>query len=382
MITEAIISARAGREVSPGDIIRINVDRVMLHDGAAIAVKNFEEIAGKVFDPNKIIVIFDHLCPANNAEAANLQDYLRSFVEEHGIKFYDCGHGICHQVMVEEGFVSPGEVIVGSDSHTTMYGALGAFAVGLGASDIAGVLASGETWFRVPEALGIEVKGELKKGVYAKDLIMKIIGEVGQGGANYKAVEFYGTESLSLSSRLTICGMAAEMGAKNAIVGEGSGEVSMEVEPPSSPMVAFPHRPDNVKGVEEAEGIGVDQVFIGSCTNGRLEDLMEAARILKEKVRVRTLIAPASRRIYLEALSLGLMETFLRAGCTILPPGCGPCLGGHQGVLGDDEVSFSTSSRNFRGRQGSRKAKIYLGSPATAAATALKGEITDPRRFL
>ncbi len=407
-LAEKILARKAGRPVVPGEFISIEPDWSLLHDGGFLAFRHLEEISDRIVHPEKVVVVFDHICPANSPETAGLQDYVREMVRRFGIEnFFDCGCGICHQVMAEE-FVRPGDVVVGGDSHTLTAGALGAFAAGMGASDMAVLLASGEVWLKVPESIKVTVEGEPGPGVFPKDLVLSIIAQVGLDGANYKAVEFHGgtVMDLDIPGRMTFCNMAAEMGAKTALVpadektvafmeGRGVGtsqlwpardaEYSEELafEPPPSPQVAVPHRVDQVRPVEEVEGTEVDQVFIGSCTNGRLEDLMAAERILRGRtVRARTLVAPASRRVLLEASKAGIISSLMASGCVILPPGCGPCLGQHQGVLGDGETAFSTSSRNFKGRQGSPKARIYLGSPATAAATAVEGRIADPRRYL
>jgi 3-isopropylmalate dehydratase large subunit len=343
------------------------------------------------------MVVFDHYCPSNSIENSNIHNQIRKFVKNQGIKyFFDCGNGICHQVFAETKPVKPYSVIVGGDSHTTTYGALGMFAVGMGATDIAVTLSTGRTWLRVPEAYRVVINGRMKKGVYAKDIILGIIKKLGVGGANYMSVEFDGSavKKLSMDSRLTLCNMITETGAKNSIIcadektGKHFGrknigdnyEKMFESEPPAEPLVACPHSVGNVKPVREVDA-EIDQVFIGSCTNGRYEDLRLAANILKNRrVRVRTIISPASRNIYIRCLKDGFIKIFVQAGCVILPPSCGPCIGVHSGVLGKDEVCLSTGNRNFRGRMGA--GRIYLCSPATAASSAVNGEITDPRRYL
>ncbi|MBU4189547.1 MAG: 3-isopropylmalate dehydratase large subunit [Candidatus Thermoplasmatota archaeon] len=397
-LTHQIINRKIGRKVEPGEIVECNVDFLMMHDGSAfIALKNFGKIGKKVFDRNKIMVVFDHYCPSNSIENSNIHNQIRKFVKNQGIKyFFDCGNGVCHQVFAETRPVKPYSVIVGGDSHTTTYGALGMFAVGMGATDIAVTLSTGRTWFRVPEAYRIVINGRMRKGVYAKDIILGIIKNLGVGGANYKSVEFDGSvvKNLSPDSRLTLCNMIAETGAKNGIIdvdektgksfgkknrGDNYGKV-FEYESPDEPLVACPHSISNVKPVREVEA-EIDQVFIGSCTNGRYEDMRVAANILRNrKVRVRTIISPASRNIYLRCLKDGFIKIFMQAGAIVLPPSCGPCMGVHNGVLGKDEVCLSTGNRNFRGRMGS--GKIYLCSPATAASSAVNGKITDPRRYL
>lgn len=397
-LTQQILSRKIGRNVEPGEIVECNVDFLMMHDGSAfIALKNFEKIGKKIFDRNKIMVVFDHYCPSNSIENSNIHNQIRKFVKNQGIKyFFDCGNGICHQVFVETKPVKPYSVIVGGDSHTTTYGALGMFAVGMGATDIAVTLATGRTWFRVPEAYKVVINGRMRKGVYAKDIILDIIKNLGVGGANYMSVEFDGpvVKNLSMDSRLTLCNMIAETGAKNCIIdvdentwkhsgGKNRGdnyEKVFEFEQPAEPLVACPHSVGNVKSVREVEA-EIDQVFIGSCTNGRYEDMRVAANILKNRrVKMRTIISPASRSIYIRCLKDGLIKIFMQAGAVVLPPSCGPCMGVHSGVLGKDEVCLSTGNRNFRGRMGA--GKIYLCSPATAASSAVNGEITDPRRYL
>ncbi|MEM2593804.1 MAG: 3-isopropylmalate dehydratase large subunit, partial [Candidatus Bathyarchaeia archaeon] len=325
---------------------------------------------------------------------------------------YDAGSGICHQLMVESGLIYPGSLIVGADSHTCTYGALGAFATGIGSTEMAAVLMSGKLWFKVPETIRIDVNGSLPPMVLPKDIILKIIGTIGADGATYKAVEYHGEtiSAMSIDGRLTLCNMAVEMGAKTGIIepdektlkfllslgvkehialksdedAEYAEKISFNVSD-LEPMIACPHSVDNVRSVKEVEGKEVDQVFLGSCTNGRIEDLRIAAEILKGrrvKEGVRMIVIAASRNIYLQALREGLIDVFMEAGCIICNPGCGPCAGAHQGILAPGEVCLSTSNRNFKGRMGSAEAEIYLASPATAAATALEGRITDPRTFL
>ena len=408
-ISEKIFSRAAGTEAKANDFVLANVDYAMAHDGTSVlAVKAFKEMeVEKVWDPERIVIPFDHIAPANNETAAGLQHEIREWIQEQQIpNFYEVGEGICHQVLPENGFALPGKLVVGADSHSCTYGAFGAFATGVGATDMAEIFAAGKLWFKVPESIRMTVEGELGEGVYAKDLTLYLIGKTGIAGATYKAVEFYGPaiSGLSVSGRMTLCNMAIEMGAKTGIVppdGKTFGFLkNREAEPfdpvyadPAAsyvqevtydagdiePQVACPHQVDNAKPVGELEGTKVDQVFIGTCTNGRLEDLEVAAGILKgKKVAVRTIVIPASRSTLLAAIENGTMQTLLKAGVTISTPGCGPCLGAHQGVLGEGEVCVSTANRNFRGRMG-KGGFIYLASPATAAVSALSGEITDPR---
>lgn len=410
---EKIISDHIGRRVHAGEFVKIPVDVVYFHDGTGILVfKHLEEMHVKKISHVESIVFFDHSVPPHSIEASMLQRYVLESSRKFGIsKIHFMGEGICHQVIHEEGYVKPGQIIIGADSHTLTLGALGVLALGVGALDIAYALATGKLWLKIPETLLITVEGKIPKGVYAKDIALNIIGSLKAYGALGKVVEFSGSivEKLSVDSRFTLCNMSVEMGAVscfqkidektiNYLKNTGVFNLRKYFSDRSSyvkeyffdisslePQVSCPHSVDNVKPVSEVEGVPVDQIFIGSCTNGRLEDLIEVAKILKNgkvKPYVKLIIVPASKRILMKAMSLGLTEIFLKAGAMVGIPGCGPCLGMHMGVLGDGEVAISTSSRNFIGRMGSRKAKIYLASPATAAASALTGEITDPRRFL
>lgn len=413
-IAEKILAKKAGKDiVKPGEFIIANVDLAMSHENADMVLKNFVKLGlEKVWDPEKIVIIFDHRIPAETIKTATTHKRLREFVKKQGIKhFHDIGYGICHQVLAEE-YDKPGMLVVGTDSHTTTHGALGAFATGIGATDMAMVWATGKIWLRVPETIKIVAKGKWPKGVYSKDFIIYTIGRLGVDGANYKAVEFHGPaiEELSISSRLVITNMSMEMGAKAAIIppdnktleyvrknigtdfepvypdNDAEYEAVYEIDVSGlEPMVAAPHSPGNAKTVKEVEGTKIHQAFIGTCTNGRLEDLKVAAEILEDRKihpDVRLIVGPASLRVLKEALKLGLIDTFLDAGAVIIPPGCGPCLGKHQGVLAPGEVCISTANRNFKGRMGSPEAFIYLASPATVAASAIEGKITDPRKYL
>ncbi|MCL7386596.1 MAG: 3-isopropylmalate dehydratase large subunit [Thaumarchaeota archaeon] len=413
MVEKILARASGEKEVSPGQIIDAKVDKAMMHDltGPRV-IDSFREIGVKrVWDPERIIVVFDHDVPPSTIKAAELQKKVRNFVREQGIKyFYDIGRGgVCHVVMLEKGHVKPGELIVGADSHTVTYGALGAFATGVGATDMAAVLATGSIWLRVPETLKFEVSGKLQKRVYAKDLILHIIGMIGAEGANYKAMLFSGQtiRDLGIDGRATICNMSIEAGAKAGIiepdektikyVKERTGEPITPIRSDEDaeftkvyeidasrlePQVAIPPSVDNVKPVSEVGGIEIQQGFIGTCTNGRLDDLRAAAEILKGrrvKDGVRLVIIPGSQEVYDHALKEGLIEIFIKAGAIVCGPGCGPCIGISRGVLADDEVCISSANRNFVGRMGSPKSKVYLASPATVAASAIKGKITDPR---
>ncbi len=390
-LAEKILSEKSGVKAEAGDIVEASVDKAMSHDNAALVIKKFEEIGMPLKIPDKIVIILDHRVPANTIKTAENHKKIREFVKKHGIKnFYDINYGICHQVMIEEGHASKGMLIVGTDSHTTSYGALGAFSTGIGATEMAAVWATGKIWLKVPETFKITVTGNLPKGVFAKDIILHIIGELGADGANYKACEYYGiVENMALADKITIANMSMEMGAKAALFGgdgEGVYEKELEFEVSDlSPQVACPHTVDNVKNIEDVEGKEINQAVLGSCTNGRIEDLRIAAQILKGKKiadGIRFLIFPASMKIYKQALEEGLIDIFIQAGGVIMNPGCGPCLGAHEGILASNEVAIASTNRNFKGRMGSKEAEVYLASPATVAASAIEGKITDPRKYL
>jgi methanogen homoaconitase large subunit len=406
-ISEKILSRASGVEAEAGEIVEARIDYAMSHDGTSVlAIKAFQEMGSeRVWDPQRIVIPFDHIVPANNEVAATLQHEVRSWAERQGISnFYDCGSGICHQVFSEEGFALPGSLVVGADSHSCTYGAFGAFGTGVGATDMAEIYSRGRLWFKVPRTMAVRIEGRLSPFVSAKDIALMITGDLGADGATYMALEYLGSlvEELGISGRMTLCNMGVEMGAKAALVPPDektvaylAGRARQAYQPvysdPESydqqrdydvsdlePLVAAPCRVDNVRRASELAGTEVDQVFIGTCTNGRLDDLEVAARILKgKKVAVRTLVIPASRQVLLEALRSGAIDTLIRSGAMLAPPGCGPCLGAHMGVLGDGEVCIATSNRNFPGRMG-RGGSVYLASPATAAASALKGFITPP----
>ncbi|WP_202319293.1 3-isopropylmalate dehydratase large subunit [Archaeoglobus neptunius] len=413
-LVEKIFSRASGKDVRAGDFVFANIDLAMIHDiTAPLAIKAFKEISGdgaRVWDSGRVIMAFDHQVPADSVQAAENHRMLRKFAEEQGILNYDVRGGIAHQIMVEN-HVEPGMLVVGADSHTCMYGALGAFATGIGSTDMGCVLALGKLWFKVPESIRFNISGKLDKFVYGKDVVLKLIGMVGADGANYKACIYSGevVEKLGMADRLTMCNMAIEMGGKAGIVEpddvtlnyiksmgrEFDGELltsdedaefhSIELDVTGmEPQIAVPHRVDNVADISEVKGTKVDQVFIGSCTNGRYEDLKIAAELLKgEEVakNVRLIVIPASKREYIRALKDGLLDVFVEAGALVEAPCCGPCMGGSFGLIAGGEVSVSTSNRNFIGRQGSPEGKIYLVNPAVAAATAIYGEITDPREI-
>jgi 3-isopropylmalate/(R)-2-methylmalate dehydratase large subunit len=412
-ITEKILAKASGKKtVSPGEIVDANVDMVMVHDlTGPLAVEAFNHIGiPHVWDNKKIVIILDHQVPAESVKAAELHKMLRAFAKEQSIRFYDVGRGgICHQVMPEKGHVVPGTVMVGADSHTCTYGAFGAFATGIGSTEAAAVFATGKIWLKIPETIKMNVEGEFKPYVTPKDLILSIIGRVGADGATYKATEFTGStiRGMSMSGRMTLCNMSVEMGAKNGIVEPDEttrkfleGRITKPYETFKSdpdakyekvfefdvsklePTVACPSSVDNVKPVSEIGDVPIEQAFIGSCTNGRIEDLRIAAQLMKGKTvkdGVRALVIPASQEVYRKAIDEGLVEIFTDAGALVCGSACGPCLGGHIGLLAAGETCVSTSNRNFIGRMGSTQASVYLASPATVAASALTGRITDPR---
>jgi 3-isopropylmalate/(R)-2-methylmalate dehydratase large subunit len=378
-----------------------------------LTIRQFKESGFEALaKPQQTIIFLDHAAPSPAQQLSNDHILLRRFAEETSCRVYEVGEGICHQLVAEK-FANPRDIIVGADSHTVTAGALGAFATGMGSSDVAVVLALGKTWFRVPESFLIELKGAFPRGVYAKDLILYLIGQIGADGANYKALEFGGKAlaRMTMSQRLTIANMAVEAGAKvglfpadkvarDFLAEQGRGDNYKPLYPDAEanyervisvnlsqlePMLSLPHAVDNVRPVTGVKGIKIQQAFIGTCTNGRLEDLAVAAGILKGKKKhpgTRLVVAPASRQVLIRAVEKGYIQSLLESGAIILPPGCAACLGLHQGVLGDGEVCLSTSNRNFKGRMGNPQAMIYLASPATAAASAIRGEITDPREMM
>lgn len=413
-IFEKILARASGRpETKPGDIVDARIDVAMIHDlTGPMTVQSWNRIGlAKVWDPSRIVVIFDHLVPPSTEQAAKVQNDVRKFVAEQSIpNFYDMGRGgVCHQVMPEKGHVRPGELIVGADSHTVTYGAFGAFATGIGSTEMAAVFATGKLWFRVPKAIKIQARGTLGEFVMGKDLVLDVIGKLGISGANYRALEFTGeaVDTMSIDGRMTLCNMSIEAGAKAGIVppdrrtinylqgrakasftpivsDQGAGyERELVLDAAAlGPQVALPSSLERIRPVEEVIGTKVDQGFVGSCTNGRIEDYRVAARILRGKKigrNVRLIITPASQEVYHQCLREGLLETFIESNAIVTNPGCGACIGIHLGVLGPGDVCISSSNRNFIGRMGSVEAKIFLASPATVAASMLRGEITDPR---
>jgi len=413
-LAEKILSKNSGTDAKAGDIVIAKVDLVFAQDTTGpLTVRVFHESGLKrLAKPQKTVLFIDHAVPSPSAALSDDHLLLRHFAKEYGVVISDVGEGVCHQIVIES-MAKPGDVIVGADSHTVTSGGIGAFATGMGSSDVAVVMGLGKTWFRVPESIKVEVTGAFQKGVSGKDLILHLVGILGADGATYKSLEFSGNTipSMSSSQRFTIANMAVECGAKvglfpadnvarDYLIAQGRPndyqpifpDVDAEYEQTIKinaaglePTLSKPHTVDNTALVRELTGTKVQQVYIGTCTNGRLEDLAVAASILKGKKchpGVRLIVAPASRRIMLEALGTNYVQTLIEAGAVLLPPGCGPCLGLHQGVLGKGEVCVSTSNRNFKGRMGNPEAFVYLASPATAAATALTGEITDPREVL
>ena len=410
-IAEKIISQHAGKKVKAGELCIAKVDVAAVQDGTGpLMVQEFKKLGKKTLaNPQRSILFIDHASPSPRKELSNTHLVLREFAKETGAVLSDTGAGVCHQRLVES-FVNPGEILVGADSHTCTSGALGAFATGMGSTDVAVAMALGKTWLKVPSTFKIEVNGEFQKGVYAKDLILHLIGEIGADGATYRALEFCGStvENMSMADRFTLANMAVEAGAKAGLFvsdektreyleKQGRGDKFTEIKPDEDavyervikidasklePTVSCPHTVDNTKPAKALKDVKINQVFIGTCTNGRIEDLRIAAEILKgKKVNpdVRLIVVPASKQVYLQAMDEGLLKIFVESGGQILGPGCGPCVGVHAGTLGDGEVCLATQNRNFQGRMGNTKGFIYLCSPATAAVSAINGYITDPR---
>ena len=412
-IAEKILSAHARADIKAGDFAVCSIDFCFGQDGtSAIIIDRIKELGvEKIFDSKKFCMVIDHNSPAPNLGASGVQKKMRDFARTHNALLYDINCGVCHQIIPEKGHILPGHLVVGADSHTCTYGALGALSTGVGSTDLAVALATGKNWFKAPETIKIILKGRIPKGVFAKDILLYIAGDLTANGATYHALEFYGPAiaQLSMDGRFTMCNMVVELGAKCGFmpvdekttqwlskrtnkkytVYEADAdaryiavkEYDVSKIPPS---LAKPHTVDNYAAIQDVKGTRINEAFIGTCTNGRLEDLKIAARILKNKKikqGVKLIIAPASQDIYREALKGGLIETFINAGAVVLNPGCGPCVGTHQGVPADGEVVISTANRNFIGRMGNPKAFIYLASPATVAASALLGKIADPRKY-
>ncbi len=415
-IVEKILSEHSGEDVYAGEFTVADIDLILAQDGTApLAIDVFNQLGKRELAlPGKSAFFIDHASPPARKELANDHAKIRKFAEEQGAPLFDIGEGICHQVMTER-FTSPGDILIGADSHTVTGGAVGAFAVGMGSTDVAVGLSYGKNWFRVPGTFKVELKSKFRKGVFAKDLMLHLIGLIGADGANYKCLEFSGEslEYLGISDRMTVSNMSVEAGAKCGIFPsdertqaflmqysradkfrklasdpDAKYEKQIDIDLAKlKPMVSFPHRVDMVYPVDapELKGVEVHQVFIGSCTNGRLGDLKIAASIVKRKKKakgVRMIVIPASRLVFKQAMDEGILEIFNDFGASINSPGCGPCCGVHQGIPGDGENVLSTSNRNFKGRMGNPKAFVYLCSPATAAISAITGKITDPRRAL
>jgi 3-isopropylmalate/(R)-2-methylmalate dehydratase large subunit len=389
--------------VRAGDIAIVKVDGVMATDATApFAIKAFRAMGGKkVWDKEKVSLVIDHASPAPNEAVANLHKLMRDFSSEMGCKLYDIGEGICHQLMIENAHVKPNDLFLGADSHTPTYGAINAFGIGVGSTDLAATMLTGKTWLKVPKTIKIILNGDLGKNVTAKDLILFLVKQLGSEGANYQAVEFTGEaiKSMTLASRMVLANMSAEMGAKTGLVDAAGLQLwyPFEAIAPDKnaeyvrefnfdvstlrPQIAKPHSPENVVAIDEVLGIKIHYAFIGSCTNTRLEDLHAAAQVLKGKKicnHVRLVIAPASKKVFNQALQDGTIEILSNAGAAFITSGCGPCVGSHLGVPGDGEVVISSANRNFKGRMGNPNALVYLGSPAVVAASALAGEIVEP----
>lgn len=404
-LAEQILSHKAGRPVTPGELIVVEPDLAMGHDSLSpsiIRIMQDELNSPNVYDPNRIVIVLDHVAPASTPGTAKAQNQVRAFAKQQGIRLFDVGRGICHQVLVEEGIAQPGKIIFGSDSHSCSYGAVGAFGAGMGSTDIALIWATGQTWLRVPETIRVQCHGRSQPQVTAKDLALKICRELTIAGATYAAVEYHGLDWLPLPDRQTIASMAVEIGAKVGILpptgldhtrypvpdwlkvhDDAHYAQTLHIDLASlQPQIARPHAVDDVCDLEHVAGTPIDVVFLGTCTNGRYEDMRTAANILAGKrinPNTRLLVTPASSRELQRASSDGTLNTLLEAGATLTTPGCGPCMGRHQGALAEGDTCLSTGNRNFRGRMGSADARIYLASPAVAAATALNGTISAPQ---
>lgn len=413
-IAEKILSAKSGLDAKANDIVVADLDFVMGQDGTSgLAIQAFEAMqAQKVFDPARIAMVIDHSAPSPLAGVSALHHQMRVFADEQKINFYDIGDGVCHQLLPEQGHVVPGDLVIGADSHTCTYGAINVFSTGVGSTDLAAGLVSGKLWFKVPETFKFVLNGKLPAGVYSKDLILYLIGDVTADGATYMAAEYVGEaiDALSVEARFTISNMAIEMGAKCGLMKADQKTIDwvkahsqrsftpVDPDPDAvyarikeydvsklEPQVAKPHTVDNVSPISEVAGTPIQQGVIGTCTNGRMEDLRIAAGILKGRKidrHTRLVVAPSSRQVMIQAMREGLIETFIESGAAVVTPGCGPCVGTHNGVPSDGENVISTANRNFKGRMGNPTAFIYLGSPATVAASVLFGKITDPREFI
>lgn len=411
-IAEKILGAHAKKELSAGDFAICKVDFTFGQDGtSAIIIDRIKELEVENLNA-KFCMVIDHSAPSPSEGVSRVHKKMRDFAKEYRTNLFDIGCGVCHQVIPESGEILPGDLVLGADSHTCTYGALGAFATGVGSTDLAIALATGKNWFKVPETIKIMVSGKIPKGIFAKDIILHIIGRVKAGGATYKAVEFYGPviDKLDMDGRFTISNMAVEMGAKcaffpqdkktidwlkkralrkiKAVVSDKDADYESILKFDISklkPQVSIPHSVDNVASVDELKKIKIHEAYLGTCTNARLTDFKVAAKILKgRKVAsgLRFIVAPSSREVYLDSLKLGIIDIFIKAGAVIVAPGCGPCVGTHNGIPADGEVVISTANRNFKGRMGNPNAFIYLASPATVASSTIRGYICDPREFL
>ena len=410
-VIEKIIRNNVGHTVKPGDIVTVNVDRVMIHDiFIPFVAEKFEEMGfKKLWDPDKVVLIYDHLVPASQLDDTRHFHVGDAFAEKYGMKNVHRSDGICHQLMTEAGYVKPGNIVFGTDSHTTTYGCVGAFSSGIGYTEMASILGTGTMWIKVPETIKVVIDGELPANVMSKDVILRLIGDLGADGATYRALEFTGSavKNMSVASRMTIANMAIEAGAKCALftpdektaeyceielndfqkslVGDGDAAYLKTMTYRGEdfvPVMACPSQVDKIRDVSTLEGPEIDQVFIGSCTNGRLEDLAAAAEVLKGKKvadYVKLIVTPASRKIYRQAIELGILDTLAEAGAMITHPGCGLCCGRAGGILTDGERVVATNNRNFLGRMGTSKVEIYLASPKTAAACAVAGKIVSPK---
>lgn len=413
-IAEKILSSHSGRDLKAGDFAVCKIDFAFGQDGtSSIIIDRVKELGARKLKV-KFCMVIDHSAPSPNEGVSRVHKKMRTFAREFNAKLYDIGCGVCHQVIPESGEILPGNLVLGADSHTCTYGALGAFSTGVGSTDLAISLATGKSWFKVPETIKIILKGRIPKGIFAKDIILYIIDKIRADGATYNAVEFSGEviNNLDMDGRFTICNMVVEMGAKCAFMPQDKKTIDW-LRPKISkglklktvtadkdakykqiikldisrlkPQVAMPHAVDNVASVDKLKGTKINEAYLGTCTNARLSDFKIAAKILKSKKvakGVRLIVAPSSRSIFMDAMRLGLVEIFVKSGAVIVAPGCGPCVGTHNGIPADGEIVISTANRNFKGRMGNPNAFIYLASPATVIASAIKGFITDPRKYL
>jgi 3-isopropylmalate/(R)-2-methylmalate dehydratase large subunit len=413
-LAEKIIGSHAGKEVSADEMALVNVDVCLTQDGTGpLAIRQLQKInLEKAKNPKRTVLFLDHAAPSPRRELANDHITIRKFAEKTGACLSEVGEGVCHQIIAES-YLNPGDILIGADSHTCTGGALCAFATGMGSTDVAIGMALGKTWLRVPETFKVEVNGKFQKGVHPKDLILHLIGMIGADGATYKALEFCGEaiDKMSMSGRFTLSNMAVEAGGKAGLIasdnttmefltqqGRASKFKKLQADKDAVyekviqidalelvPVVSFPHTVDNVKSIDQARGIKIDQVFIGTCTNGRVEDLKVTVKMIegkKKHPKTRLIVVPASKAVFLDAMRAGYIRALVEFGAAIMAPGCGPCVGVHEGILGDGEACLATMNRNFKGRMGNPEGFIYLASPATAAATAIAGEIADPREFL